>query len=179
MGLHAVCLHAIRRTRFPANALIHCEQQYIALQLLDGTPVRAREQWISQHRPFSRIDVCCPALPLPLPTRLSEDGKNSPSGDMSAISQQALHGSEPAVFATGARGEVGSAQLPLFKGNGAPGRTSVDAGSSSSQTQAQTATTSTRTPTRVARETGASKRVSEREAAKDNGSRKQARLTGS
>lgn len=95
------------------------------------------------------------------------------------MSQQALHGGEPGVFAAGARGEVGSGQLPLFKGNGAPTRTSVDAGSSSSQTQAQTATTSTRTPARVARETGGSKRISEREAAKDTGSRKQARLTGS
>lgn len=94
------------------------------------------------------------------------------------MSQQALHGGEPAVFAAGARGEVGSGPLPLFKGNGAPTRTSVDAGSSSSQTQAQTATTSTRTPARVARETGGSKRISEREAAKETGSRKQARLTG-
>lgn len=134
--------------------------------------------WVSKRQAFFRIDTRCPALPIPLPTGLSEDGKTSPSGDMSAMSQQALHGGEPAVFATGVRGEVGSGALPLFKGNGAPTRTSVDAGSSSSQTQAQTGTTSTRAPTRAARESSGSKRISEREAAKDSGSRKQARLTG-
>lgn len=122
-----------------------------------------------------------PTFHLKLPSdHAHEDGKHSPSGETSAMSQQqGLHLSNaaegPGIFSSSARGEVASGPLPLFQGNG-PLRTSVDAGSSSTQTPP--ATTTTRSPTRTATQPAAGKRGAEREAAKDGNVRKQARLTG-
>ena len=125
-----------------------------------------------------------PQFHLQLPSDTAhEDGKHSPSGECSAMSnrdtQQGLHMSNAAegqgTFTSSARGEAGSGPLPLFQGNG-PLRTSVDAGSSSTQTPP--ATTTTRSPTRTATQPGAGKRGADREAAKEGNIRKQARLTG-
>lgn len=125
-----------------------------------------------------------PQFHLQLPSDTAhEDGKHSPSGECSAMSnrdtQQGLHLNNSAegqgAFTSSARGEVGSGQLPLFQGNG-PLRTSVDAGSSSTQTPP--ATTTTRSPTRTATQPATGKRGADREAAKEGNIRKQARLTG-
>lgn len=124
-----------------------------------------------------------PTFHLQLPSDIAhEDGKHSPSGECSAMSNretQGLHLSSAVaegqgMFTSSARGEVGSGPLPLFQGNG-PLRTSVDAGSSSTQTPPPTIS---RSPARATAQTATGKRGAEREATKEGNVRKQARLTG-
>jgi hypothetical protein len=126
-----------------------------------------------------------PTFHLQLPSDIAhEDGKHSPSGECSAMSNretQGLHSlgnttaeGQQGIFTSSGRGEVASGTLPLFQGNG-PVRTSVDAGSSSTQTPP---VTTTRSPARTATQPASSKRGADREATKEGSVRKQARLTG-